>query len=335
MTATATSVLSPAAERIAARLKALAERPDLGLTVRDLIHRRMAIYAGRDHALAQRLAVWDELLGDFSTGSLTRDVMREARVELQALPAVNYKGLDHQGRAIFKPKARATKTPATVNRYMAAISSVFTWAIEERLVPRDWTNPCLRIKQLPGERERLRFLDADERQRLFAACKESSYRPLYALVLGAMLTGARKGELMGLRRCDVVLEAGLARLGRTKNGDRRTLVLLPQVVEAWRPFVPDSSRERYVFGSSRRAQRAPASIDSVWCTAIARAGIRDFRFHDLRHCCASYLAQAGKPLNVIAEVLGHRKLDMTRRYAHLTIHSKAEAMQDALGTIGT
>jgi integrase len=192
----------------------------------------------------------------------------------------------------------------------------------------------------------VRFLDQDERARLFEACKAQEpkrgkvraaagarYPRLYALVLTAITTGARRGELLGLTWADVDLERRVARLGRTKNGDRRTLVLLPHVAEALRPF-QSSDPARYLFGSPRTKYQTPASIDTAWRTAVARAGIRDFRFHDLRHCCASYLAQAGKPLNVIAEVLGHRKLDMTRRYAHLTVNTKAQAMHDALGDIG-
>ena len=69
----------------------------------------------------------------------------------------------------------------------------------------------------------------------------------------------------------------------------------------------------------------PTSIDSAWRDAVARAQVKNFKFHDLRHCCASYMAQAGIPLNVIAEVLGHRKLDMTRRYNHLTTQTKASS----------
>jgi integrase len=107
--------------------------------------------------------------------------------------------------------------------------------------------------------------------------------------------------------------------------------LLPQLVEVLRLFAGD--RDRYVFGSVRSKYQVPTSIDSAWRDAVARAKVRDFRFHDLRHCCASYLAQAGTPLNVIAEVLGHRKLDMSRRYAHLTTQTKAVAMQNALSNI--
>jgi integrase len=283
-------------------------------------------------ALVTRVATWRVLLGLYSVEGVDMDVFLAGGELLKRLPALAYKGLDHEGRRILRRKpGAATKSPATLNRYIAALSSVFTWAIAERLAPRGWTNPCRGLRRLREPAGRVRFLDADERARLFAACKVARYPRLYALVLMAMLTGARRGELLALKWGDVDLEAGVARLGRSKNGDRRTLVLLPQVIEALRPFSGDSSR--FVFGSVATRYQSPAVLDTAWRHAIARAQIENFRFHDLRHCCASYLAQAGKPLNVIQDVLGHRKIDMTLRYAHLTVDAKAKAMNDALGDI--
>lgn len=314
------------------RMRSLAARPH-GLTVRELIDRYMAQYAGRDTSRAQRLGTWRTLLGDFTLEALDSDLLHAARSEIASLPALAYKGRDHEGRRIFKPKAKQSrKTPATLNRYMVAAAAVFTWAIEERLAPRGWAHPCRGIRRIPEAEGRVRFLDADERARLFTACKASRYPRLYALVLMAMLTGARRGELLALRWRDLDGDAGIARLRRTKNGDRRTLVLLPAVIDALKPFC-STDPGRYVFGSVRERYQRPAVIDSAFRDAVARAGIRDFHFHDLRHCCASYMAQAGVPLNVIAEVLGHRKLDMARRYSHLTTQTKAQAMRSALGGI--
>ncbi len=320
---------NPAA--FAERLRALSARPQQ-LTVRDVIERYMAAYSGADTSRSQRLAAWSTMIGDFTLEQCDSDVMHAARSELATQPALTFLGVDHQGRRIFKPKRGVkAKTPATLNRYMVAMAAVFTWAIEERLAPRGWAHPCRGIRRLAEPDGRVRFLDEAERARLFAECRASQYPRLYSLVLMAMLTGARKGELLQLRWRDLDLHAGIAMLGKTKNGDRRTLVLLPQLVEVLRPFEGD--RDRFVFGSVRSKYQVPTSIDSAWRDAVARAKVRDFRFHDLRHCCASYLAQAGTPLNVIAEVLGHRKLDMTRRYAHLTTQTKATAMRNALGSI--
>ena len=163
--------------------------------------------------------------------------------------------------------------------------------------------------------------------------RSSNRTLLPVLVLTALLTGARRGELAGLKWGDVDLDNAVARLGRTKNGERRTLVLLPQVIAELRPFV-SSDANRYVFGSVKTRYQTPASIDTAWRHALKRSEVKNFRFHDLRHCTASYLAQAGVPLNVIAEVLGHKRIDMTQRYAHLTVQTKATAMQTALGGIG-
>lgn len=323
---------TPGAASLTERLRTLAARPS-AITVGELIDRYMAQYAGRDSSRTQRLAAWRDMLGAHELAAVDADLVHAGRAEIATQPALAYKGRDHEGRQIFRAKRRASaKTPATLNRYMVAISAVFTWAIEARLAPRGWTNPCRGIKRLQEAKERVRFLDAEERTRLFAACRESRYPRLYALVLTAILTGARKGELLELRWRDLDLEAGIARLAETKNGDRRTLILLHQVRDALAPYA-SSDRTRFVFGSVRARHQTPASIDTAWREAVARAGLRDFRFHDLRHCCASYLAQAGVPLNVIAEVLGHRKLDMSRRYAHLTTQTKAQAMRAALGEI--
>lgn len=319
-------------QHIAQRLKALAARPE-ALTVRQVIDRYMAQYAGRDGTRVQRLSSWQAMIGDFTLEQVDSDLIHAGRAELATKPPLVFVGLDHLGCQIFKVKNRAkSKSTATLNRYMVAIAAVFTWAIEQRLTPKGWVHPCRGIKRLPESAGRVRFLDAAERTRLFEACRESKYPRLHAIALMAMKTGARRGELLSLTWRDMDLKSGIASLGRTKNGDRRTLILLPDVIEALTPF-KSSDLDRFVFGSVRSKYQVPASIDSAWRDAIERAKIKNFKFHDLRHCCASYMAQAGADLSVIAEVLGHRKLDMTRRYAHLTTQTKASAMLSSLGDI--
>lgn len=323
---------TPGAASIHERLRSLSQRP-ASLTVREVIDRYMAQYAGRDVTRGQRLRAWQSMIGEFTLEQCDSDLVHAARAELATKPALVYKGLDHRGIKVYDLKSRRKpKDPATLNRYMQAIGAVFSWALEQRLAPKGWVHPCRGIKRLAEAPGRVRYLDADERARLFESVRASKYPRLYALTLMAMKTGARRGELLALTWRDVDLDAGVANLGRTKNGDRRTLVLLPDVVEALRPFV-STDPSRYVFGSMLSKCQRPTSIDSAWRDAVARAGVKDFKFHDLRHCCASYMAQAGIPLNVIAEVLGHRKLDMTRRYSHLTTQTKAGAMLAALGAI--
>lgn len=248
------AIPSASSQSIAQRLMALAQRPQ-SLTVRELIDRYMAQYAGQDSTRNQRLSAWQAMIGEFTLEQVDADLMHAGRSELATKPPLVFMGLDHEGRQIFKAKGRAkTKSTATLNRYMVAIAAVFTWAIEQRLTPKAWVHPCRGIKRLPENDGRVRFLDADERARLFEACKASQYPRLHAMALMAMKTGARRGELLSLTWKDVDLVAGIANLGKTKNGDRRTLVLLPDVVAALTPFV-SSDPKRYVFGSVRQHTR--------------------------------------------------------------------------------
>jgi integrase len=327
----AAAIFGANAQSLAERLKTLAERPQ-SITVGELIDRYAAQYRGADKTRVARLSAWLAMIGALPLAKVDSDLIHACRDELRQ-PALVYNGKDFRGEPVFRRKRGSKpRTDATLNRYQAALSAVFAWAIERRQVPRGWTNPCRDVRLLREPAGRVRFLDEDERVRLLQACQESRYPRLHALVLMAMLTGARKGELMALRWRQVDLEAGVAHLDKSKNGDRRTLVLLPQLVAALRPFVGDP--DRLVFGSVRSRYQAPASIDTAWRHALARAKLANFHFHDLRHTFASYMAQAGQPLNIIADALGHRGLEMTRRYAHLTTQTKASAMRAALGSIG-
>lgn len=326
------TLATPGAEVLRERLRALSAPPG-SISVAWLVDSYMAQYKGRDKTRGSRMAVWRTMLGDFTLDQVTSDLIFVACNELADQPALSYKGRDFAGRPTFEARDRKKpRTAATVNRYLASLAALFSWAKEGRLTPRNWVNPCKGAWRGAESEGRLRYLSEAERERLLAACKESRYPRLHALVLTAILTGARRGELLALRWEDVDLAAGTALLGRTKNGDSRTLVLLPQVVEILRPFEGDA--KRYVFGSVRGKYQRPASnIEAVWREARAKADLGDVVFHSLRHTCASYMAQAGVPLYIISDVLGHRSMKMTMRYAHLSTASKAKAMQAALGEI--
>lgn len=329
---TAQALAHSGGERLTEKLRALAQRP-AQRTVRETIDAYMATYRGRDSSRAQRLAAWVALIGDFTLEQVDADLIHAARNELARQPALAFKGTDFEGRPVFKPKrGAANKTAATLNKYVAAISAVFTWAIAERQAPRGWVHSCRGVRRLTEPAGRVRYLSDQERAALLAACRASKYPRLHAFALAALLTGARRGELLELRWRDVDLDSGIAYLERSKNGDRKSLVLLPAVVEALRPFASDD-RDRYVFGSVRSRYQQPAKIDTAWREAVARAGLRDWRLHDCRHDFASRMAAAGVDLAVIAECLGHRQLAMARRYSHLKTATKADAMRRALGEV--
>ncbi len=300
------------------------------LTVRELVDAYMAAYAGRDTTRLQRLTWWCSKIGDIRIADLDDDPLFHALESLESRNGRFYAGLDADGKPIYKAKGRPI-APATINRYAASIAAVFTWAIKKRQVPRGFENPCRRLERRPENNERVRFLSDAERDRLFTACRASVWPRLYLLVLMAITTGARRGELESLRWGDIDTDKATAYVVQTKNGDRKVLPLLPSVLAELEKFRSTDPRA-LVFGSSRRPAQ-PYNSSMVFADAMKAAKVKDFRFHDLRHSCASYLAQNGATLLEIADVLGHRQLSVTKRYSHLTTTHKAALLNRVLGDI--
>ncbi|MCH9003836.1 MAG: site-specific integrase [Proteobacteria bacterium] len=217
----------------------------------------------------------------------------------------------------IRDKLAKDKAPATIKRYLAALSRACT------LAEREWewmdSNPVRRVSRPSEPAGRARYLSDDERKRLLDAVKESAHPHLYAIVLIALTSGARRGEILKLRWKDVDLSSKRAVLHDTKNKERRTLTLVPQVVDELKKlqkvrridddliFVDtDTGKHRYFY------------FEKDWRLARDKAELEDFRFHDLRHSCASYLAMNGATTAELAAVLGHKTLAMVKRYSHLS-----------------
>jgi integrase len=240
------------------------------------------------------LAVWKELIGDRALVSLTPAVIAEKRDALA-------KRTNRAGEAI---------SGATVNRHLTALSAVLTVATKEY----GWLqkNPVANVSRLADSKGRERFLSEAERQALLTACDASTCDALGPVVRLALATGARKGELMSLDWASVNLERRTVRFVDTKNGDNRTVPLAPTAVEVLKAWRKGRLPVGLVF---------PLTIDGIdkpWREARAEAGLGDFRFHDLRHSAASYLAMSGASLMDIAAILGHKTLAMVKRYSHLS-----------------
>ena len=145
---------------------------------------------------------------------------------------------------------------------------------------------------------------------------------LLEAVLLTLTTGARRNEAMSLTWGDLNLDALTVTLSGEKTGQRRTVALSPDVAALLRPR--RGLPKALVFPSPLDPGR-PVDLRSAWETALRRAGIANFRWHDLRHCAASFLAMEGASLAEIAAVLGHRTLAMVQRYSHLSKEHVAKA----------
>jgi integrase len=305
------------------------------LTVREVVDAYMAGYAGGDKSRARRLEYWQETLGEVKLRDLDGDLIADVLDEFAAQPVRKYIGKDDEGRRLYRDHHQ--RSGKTVNRYRTTLSAVLTWAKQKRLTPKGWRNPCHDVKGAPEGAGRVRFLTAEERDRLLKVTRISAWPKLYLLVLMAITTGARRGELLGLRYRELHLPdgkdgTGTATLPRTKNGDARVLVLTPAVcgeIKRHGTGLPDA----LLFpGKFKRDQ--PYAINEAWSRALKNARIENFTFHDLRHTHASYLAQSGASLLEIADSLGHRTMAMVKRYSHLSTDSKARLIRSVLGGIG-
>ena len=270
-------------------------------------------YAGRDHHRLFQVNWWQKRLAQTRLSEISLEGIRGHLNEYRL-------GLDRD--------PVAPRTPASTNRMKAALSALFTFGIKRGLALK---NP---VRLIPAETEnnhRIRYLTDDERFRLLTACRQSYWDRLYLLVLMALMTGARRGELLSLRWEWIDFSARSVTLEQTKNGQPRVLPLPMPVIEE---LMCHRRPEGLVFASGRSVNR-PADIKSPWRKALIAAAVEDFRFHDLRHSAASYLAMGGASLLEVAEVLGHRSLQTTKRYAHLSIAHKQDLTDRLLGSLET
>ncbi len=206
------------------------------------------------------------------------------------------------------------RAPATANRYVAALSRIFS------LARTDWGwadhNPCQGVRHLKEPRGRVRFLSEDECQQLLEACLNRS-RDLYLAVVLALSTGARQMEIWGLRWNQVDFQHKRIILTETKTGEIRSLSLQDHALE----LMCERSRVRrldtdLVFPSLKCPEKS-FDFRRPFNDALASAGIDDFRWHDLRHTAASYFAMSGATDRELQEFGGWKSPEMVRRYAHL------------------
>lgn len=265
---------------------------------------------------------WKEHLGHYVLADITPALIGEYRDKL-------LRGLTAKG---------TPRTPGTVLRYMAALSHAYKIARDEW----EWIDqsPIDKVRKPRASRGRVRFLSDDERVALLEECKKSSNKDLYFIVILALSTGMRKSEILNLQwDTSVDLERNRIIVQDSKNGDRRSIPLAGLALELMRKRRLESPFDTGLVFPSQKEQKPqkPIDIRSVWETAIRNAKIADFKFHDLRHSAASYLAMSGASLVEIAEVLGHRTLSMVRRYSHLSEEHTSNVvsrMNDKLFVVG-
>lgn len=245
--------------------------------------------------------------------SWTRD-RTSLTVLLEEFGSVRLASITTEAVERYQSKRLKVRKPATVNREIACLKHLFTKALAW---DRTTVNPAKPVRLLPERNTKLRYLSREEHETLIAECSDH-IRPMVVL---ALHTGMRRGEILGLRWDEVDLENDLLLLANTKSGQRREIPLNITAREVL-ARQPQHIRSPWVFCKPDGTRRG--SVQDAFRNACNRAGLNDVVFHTLRHTFASRLAMSGVSLITLKELLGHSTLSMVMRYAHLSPeHSRA------------
>ena len=273
----------------------------VGRYTEDVLPRKQKITQRREGYL---LAFWTKRLGGKGLTDITKADVVKIRNEF------------------LKHGAKST----TIHRYLNMLSHVLNTAIKDY----DWLNENIVAKvskpSLPPGRTR--YLSDEERQRLIVECRKSKNPSLSDLVLLALHTGLRQGNLLRLRRRDIDLDQRTLTIARTKNTMPLVLPLVGKAYDVVKTRCLSLVQDEYLFPHANKDMPV-RSYCRAFEYAVKRAGLVNFHFHDLRRTAASYLVQAGVPIYVVSQVLAHTKVTTTQIYSHLDVRN----LKDALTTL--
>jgi integrase len=205
-------------------------------------------------------------------------------------------------------RLKAGISGSTLQKEFALISHLY------RVAQTDWghetlANPVKSFRKAKIARGRERRFVGDEEQRLLAYCDEMGNIRLKTFIILAIETAMRRGELIGLKWRDVDLNARMAYLRDTKNGDRRTVPLSTRAVAAFQ-MMPRTSETNVV-------NVHPDVITYHFHLACNACGVEDLRLHDCRHESTSRLFEKGFQMVEVMTITGHKSPSMLKRYTHL------------------
>jgi integrase len=214
-----------------------------------------------------------------------------------------------------REKLSKGRGPATVNRYLSALRSAWNWARAAGILPNDQLFPSRVLLTEP--KWRTRFLDDDELAALLKKAREHS-ELMHAAIMVSIATGIRQGELLRLDWSDVDFTRQTLRVRESKNDEPRTVHLPRTAADALRSLQTAKVRAIgpvFIMESGGRLKKS--TLEGRWQTIRDSVPLTDMHWHDLRHSCASFMAQNGATLLEIGSQLGHKSPSVTMRYAHL------------------
>lgn len=206
-------------------------------------------------------------------------------------------------------KRGGNRSPATVNNHLRVLSKIFSLAVDADLIA---SNPCRKVKKFQPNNQRMRVLSKEEETDLMTALEDNEL--VRQIVMVALHTGMRRGEIFNLKWFDVDFNRGLIQVRESKSNKKR---MIPMNATVKMLLGGLKRKNEYIFPSPRTGGKLD-NIKKGFRQAIKKAGIEDFRFHDLRHTAATRMADAGADAFTLMKILGHSDIRMTSRYTHAT-----------------
>lgn len=294
---------------------------------------RAAVWNEKHHPAPPPLAdpLFDDVLADYlESARLRRDISRDiyaGRALAKAFAGRAIRAIQPVDiRRYLDDRRREGVSDSTLKRELTVFCAACNWARQESGL--DIPNPAAHRKpsEPPG---RVRWLTRAQADALLTAARGNPRAPWLAdFIELALMTGMRRGELLGLEWRRVDWSQNLLYLERQKNGQRGSIPMNATAREAllgrarFRATYCPASPWVFADAAGTRLNSLSRSFNSA-CQA---AGLEDFHIHDLRHTCAAWLVQAGVPLLDVSQLLRHASIVMTQRYAHLAPHQARSAV---------